>query len=53
VVAGVAATLVVGIVRAALTIDAGLATELLGRLRDERRAAEAARAQLADAGAPA
>jgi anthranilate phosphoribosyltransferase len=53
VVAGVAATLEEGIERAALTIDAGLATELLGRLRDERRAAEAARAQLADAGAPA
>ena len=53
VVAGVAATLEEGIERAALTIDAGLATELLGRLRAERRAAEAARAQLADAGAPA
>jgi anthranilate phosphoribosyltransferase len=53
VVAGVAADLAEGIERAALTIDAGLATELLERLRDERRVAEAARAQLADAGAPA
>jgi len=32
-----------GIERAALTIDAGLATETLARLREERRAAEAAR----------
>jgi anthranilate phosphoribosyltransferase len=32
-----------GIDRAALTIDAGLAAELLGRLRDERRAADAAK----------
>jgi anthranilate phosphoribosyltransferase len=53
VVAGVAADLTEGIERAALTIDAGLATELLERLRAERRGAEAARAQLADAGAPA
>ena len=53
VVAGVAADLGSGIERAALTIDAGLATELLERLRAERRAAEAARAALADAGAPA
>jgi len=53
VVAGVAADLAEGIERAALTIDAGLATELLERLRDERRVAEAGRAQLADAGAPA
>ena len=33
-----------GIDRAALTIDAGLGTELLERLRAERRAAEAAQA---------
>ncbi len=32
-------TLEAGIERAALTIDAGLVTELLGRLRDERRTA--------------
>src|SRR6476661_1768338 len=32
-----------GIERAALTIDAGLATETLARLREERRAAEVAR----------
>ncbi|HET7704117.1 MAG TPA: anthranilate phosphoribosyltransferase [Candidatus Limnocylindrales bacterium] len=43
VVAGAVDDLAAGIDRAALTIDAGLATELLGRLRDERRAAEAAR----------
>jgi anthranilate phosphoribosyltransferase len=48
VVAGVAADLAVGVDRAALTIDAGLATELLGRLRDERRAAEAARPPVAE-----
>jgi anthranilate phosphoribosyltransferase len=53
VVAGVADDLPAGIERAALTIDAGLATELLEGLRAERRTAEAARAQLADAGAPA
>ncbi len=53
VVAGVADDLASGIERAALTIDAGLATELLEALRTERRAAEAAREQLADAGAPA
>jgi anthranilate phosphoribosyltransferase len=41
-------TMEAGIERAALTIDAGLATELLGRLRDERRVAQAA----AQAGAP-
>jgi anthranilate phosphoribosyltransferase len=51
VVAGVANDLGDGIERAALTIDAGLATELLERLRDERRTAEAARAVAA--GAPA
>ena len=43
VVAGVAVDLVEGIERAALTIDAGLATELLERLRAERRSAEARR----------
>jgi anthranilate phosphoribosyltransferase len=62
VVAGVARDLADGIERAALTIDAGLAGELLERLRAERRAAEAAAAaaasastsgELADAGAPA
>ncbi|HET7474137.1 MAG TPA: anthranilate phosphoribosyltransferase [Candidatus Limnocylindrales bacterium] len=53
VVAGVADDLAAGIERAALTIDAGLTTELLERLRAERRAADAARAELADAGAPA
>jgi anthranilate phosphoribosyltransferase len=45
-VAGVVGQLEDGIERAALTIDAGLATELLGALRAERRAAE-------EAGAPA
>jgi anthranilate phosphoribosyltransferase len=53
VVAGVCDDLADGIERAALTIDAGLATELLETLRTERRAAEATRAQHADAGAPA
>ena len=43
-----------GIERAALTIDAGLGTELLETLRAERRAAEAARAAASEAeGAPA
>jgi len=42
VVAGVAATLEDGVERAALTIDAGLGTELLGRLRAERRESDAA-----------
>ena len=41
VVAGVVDDLAAGIDRAALTIDAGLATELLGDLRAERRAADA------------
>ena len=41
VVAGVADDLEGGIDRAALTIDSGLALELLGRLREERRSAEA------------
>ena len=40
-VAGAVETLEEGIERAALTIDAGLGTELLERLRAERRAAEA------------
>jgi anthranilate phosphoribosyltransferase len=52
VVAGVVDDLAAGVERAALTIDAGLGTELLGRLRDERRAAEAARPAVAE-GAPA
>ena len=43
VVAGVVDDLAAGIDRAALTIDAGLTAELLGRLRAERRAAEQAR----------
>jgi anthranilate phosphoribosyltransferase len=38
-----------GIERAALTVDAGLAAELLGALRAERRAADAER-RTADAG---
>jgi len=45
VVAGVAATLDKGVERAALTIDAGLGSELLERLRAERRTADAARPQ--------
>jgi anthranilate phosphoribosyltransferase len=44
VVAGVAATLAEGVERAALTIDAGLGSELLERLRAERLTADAARA---------
>jgi anthranilate phosphoribosyltransferase len=51
VVAGVAATLEEGVERAALTIDAGLGTELLDRLRAERRVADAATAERE--GAPA
>ena len=43
VVAGAVDDLPAGIERAALTIDAGLATELLGALRAERRMADAAR----------
>ena len=43
--AGVVGQLEEGIERAALTIDAGLAAELLEGLRAERRAAEAARAE--------
>ncbi|MBA2721047.1 MAG: anthranilate phosphoribosyltransferase [Chloroflexi bacterium] len=42
VVAGIVDDLPAGIDRAALTIDAGLATELLANLREERRAADAA-----------
>ena len=42
-VAGLVEDLERGIERAALTIDAGLATETLGRLREERRVAEAVR----------
>jgi anthranilate phosphoribosyltransferase len=49
--AGRVADLAEGIDLAALTIDAGLATELLGRLRTERRTAEATR--VAAEGAPA
>ncbi len=41
-VAGAVPSLDAGVELAALTIDAGQAAELLGRLRDERRAAEAA-----------
>jgi anthranilate phosphoribosyltransferase len=52
VVADVVDDLAGGIERAALTIDAGLGTELLDRLRAERRAAEAARPPIAE-GAPA
>jgi anthranilate phosphoribosyltransferase len=52
VVAGLADDLGAGVERAALTIDAGLAMELLERLRAERRAADSARAAVAD-GAPA
>jgi len=48
-VAGVVGQMEEGIERAALTIDAGLGVELLGALRAERRAAEAA----TSAGAPA
>ena len=51
-VAGAVASLDDGIERAALTIDAGLATELLGRLRAERRAAEAVQPVAVNAGQP-
>jgi anthranilate phosphoribosyltransferase len=50
--AGVVETIEEGIDRAALTVDAGLAAELLRDLRAERRAAEAVRAASA-AGSPA
>jgi anthranilate phosphoribosyltransferase len=49
-VAGVAGQMEEGIERAALTIDAGEAAALLGRLREERRVSDAAKAA---AGAPA
>jgi len=52
VVAGAVDDLAAGIERAALTIDAGLAVELLDRLRVERQAAETARPGVAE-GAPA
>ena len=52
-VAGVVGQLEEGIERAALTIDAGLGSELLQRLRAERRAAEAVAAVPAATGAPA
>ncbi|HEY6569488.1 MAG TPA: anthranilate phosphoribosyltransferase, partial [Candidatus Limnocylindrales bacterium] len=52
-VAGVVEKLEEGIDRAGLTIDAGLASELLGRLREERRVADAAKAAAATEGAPA
>jgi anthranilate phosphoribosyltransferase len=56
--AGMVDTLEDGLERAALTIDAGLTADLLQRLRDERRAADAARpapdaATEPSAGAPA
>jgi anthranilate phosphoribosyltransferase len=53
-VAGRVDQLETGIEQAALTIDAGLATELLGRLREERRLADEAKASAAQPeGAPA
>jgi anthranilate phosphoribosyltransferase len=52
-VASVVDSLEAGIERAALTIDAGLGTELLENLREERRAAEAARPAEAAERAPA
>jgi anthranilate phosphoribosyltransferase len=52
-VAGVVGQMEEGIERAALTIDAGLGSELLQRLRAERRAAEAIAAAPAGTGAPA
>ena len=52
-VAGAVETLDDGVQRAALTIDAGLAAELLERLRAERRAADAEKAAAAPEGAPA
>jgi len=41
-VAGAVESLGEGVDRAALTIDAGLVTELLERLREQRRAADSA-----------
>jgi hypothetical protein len=53
-VAGVVDSLEAGIDRAGLTIDAGLVSELLERLRAERRVAEALRSEAPTAeGAPA
>jgi anthranilate phosphoribosyltransferase len=52
VVAGVVDDLAAGIDKAALAIDAGLAVDLLERLREERRTAEAMRPAVAE-GAPA
>ena len=51
-VAGAAETLDDGVQRAALTIDAGLAAELLEQLRAQRRVADAEKAA-APEGAPA
>lgn len=52
--AGTVETMEEGIDRAALTVDAGLAAELLAALRAERKAAETERAKAADGtGAPA
>ena len=50
--AGSVESIVDGIERAALIIDAGLAMELLGKLRDERRVSDAAKAAT-EAEAPA
>ena len=52
VVAGIAETLTEGVERAGLTIDAGLGTELLGRLRAERKVADAAAVAAAAAAEP-
>jgi anthranilate phosphoribosyltransferase len=52
-VAGAVESLEEGIDRAGLTIDAGLASELLERLRAERRDAESLRAEAEAEGAPA
>ena len=52
-VSGAVESLGEGVDRAALTIDAGLVTELLERLRDQRRASDAAAAAQAPEGAPA
>lgn len=52
-VAGAVDSLEAGIDRAGLTIDAGLGSELLERLRAERRGAEALRADAEAEGAPA
>jgi anthranilate phosphoribosyltransferase len=52
-VSGAVESLGEGVDRAALTIDAGLVTELLERLRAQRRASDAASATQAPEGAPA